>query len=135
MSQPFRFKRGDKFDLPFIVYERRATGSEVQADMPRRDITEDVIRYTAKRNVGQADDAEGVIRKDGEEAGEITKTDAVNGEGVVAHLPEDTKDLPNRYLYLYTDIEVNTEDGTQPQTVIADILIQEPEITIRTAPV
>lgn len=134
MTQPVRFTRGDAFDLPFIVYERLALPGEDQAAIPRRDITEDVIRYTAKRHPQQADDGDGVIRKDGETAGEIVKTDPVNGEGVVRHTPVDTKSLPNKMLYLYTDVEVNTEDGTTPQTVIAAILTMVPEITIRTEP-
>jgi hypothetical protein len=135
VSQPVRFKRGEFFQLRFIVYARAATGEEVQTDIPRRNITNDLLRYTAKLNPGQADDGDGVIRKDGENTDEISKTDPTNGEGVVIHLPADTKSLPNRYLYLYTDLEVNVADGTQPQTVIADLLIMELEITIRTAPV
>jgi hypothetical protein len=135
VSQPVRFTRGDAFDLPFIVYERLATGAEVQEDIPRRDITDDVIRYTAKRNEGQADDAPGVIRKDGDVPGEIVKTAPLQGEAVIRHVPADTKSLPNRLMYLYTDVEVNTEDGSTPQTVIADVLIMVPERTIRTAPI
>lgn len=131
MPAPARFKHGDYFELPFIVYQRAALPGEEQADVPRRDITDDVLRYTAKLHPGQDDDGNGVIRKDGEEDGEIVKSSPTQGEGVVVHGPLDTKDLPNRYLYLYTDLEVNTEDGSRPQTVIAGVLIMEPEITIR----
>ena len=122
--------------MPFIVYQRAAEEGESQEDVPRRNIASDVIRYTAKIHPGLPDTATGVIRKDGEDSSQIVKTDAANGEGVVVHEASDTKSLQSspvdRPLYLYTDVELNTLDGSSPQTVIAEVLIMEGEITQRT---
>lgn len=76
-------------------------------------IAGEVLRFTLKRQITDADADALVQAFSGEIDGRVTVTDATAGAGTVRLLPADTRDLPDWEVALHWDLVVVYEGGDQ----------------------
>lgn len=107
--------RGDYEVIPFVIEEPDPANP---GSFRLRDITQDTFTFTAKRN---AKDALPLIQKTSDTGEGIVKTDAVNGEGEIEILPNDTMGI-TRETSLTCDIQ-GVAPVNKPYTTIFGLKI------------
>ena len=95
----------------------------------RRNITNDVFRFTAKKRYSDTD-IQAIIVKSSSDAAQIIKTDALNGECKIMLLPTDTASLASDRVVLKYDVQIVDDVIVKPQTIASGNLTIVPDISI-----